>query len=65
VLHIRRSIRGVRALQLHKLHVHTDQPVAVTLDGEVLGNLPADFEVAGEALRVVVPADFDDRDGDG
>jgi diacylglycerol kinase family enzyme len=41
--------------------VHTDQPLEVTLDGEVLGSLPADFEVAGEALRVVVPADFDDR----
>jgi undecaprenyl-diphosphatase len=62
VLHIRRSIEGVRPLQVHRLHVHTDQPVEVTLDGEVLGNLPADFEVAGEALRVVVPADFDDRD---
>jgi diacylglycerol kinase family enzyme len=61
VLRVRRSIRGVRAMHVHRLHVHTDQPVEVTLDGEVLGRLPADFEVAGEALHVVVPADFDDR----
>jgi hypothetical protein len=28
----------------------------------VLGRLPADFVVAGEALRVVTPVDFPDDD---
>jgi diacylglycerol kinase family enzyme len=34
----------------------------VTLDGEIRGTLPGDFEVAGEALRVITPLDFDDID---
>lgn len=62
VLGVRRRVRGVRALHVPRLRVHTDSPLAVTLDGEVLGTLPADFEVAGEALRVVTPLDFEDVD---
>jgi undecaprenyl-diphosphatase len=58
---IRRPLRGVRALHLSSLEVHTDQPLEVTLDGELLGTLPASFQVAGEALRIVTPADFDGR----
>jgi len=29
-----------------------------TLDGEVTGTVPGDFEVVGEALRVVTPLEF-------
>jgi hypothetical protein len=28
----------------------------------IIGNLPADFEVAGEALRVITPLEFEDID---
>jgi len=34
----------------------------VTLDGEILGTLPGDFEVVGGALRVITPPDFHDID---
>jgi diacylglycerol kinase family enzyme len=44
------------------MRVHTDQPLEVALDGEVLGSLPADFVVAGEALRVMTPLEFEDVD---
>ena len=42
--------------------MRADEPLEVTLDGEILGTLPGDFEVAGEALRVITPLDFDDVD---
>jgi diacylglycerol kinase family enzyme len=38
------------------------RPLEVTLDGEILGSLPGDLEVAGEALRVITPLDFNDID---
>ena len=56
----RRPLAGVRALHVSKLHVHTSRPLAVALDGEVVGRLPGDFEVVGEALRVVTPLEFTD-----
>jgi diacylglycerol kinase family enzyme len=52
----------VRALHVSSLRVHTDHPLDVALDGEIIGNLPADFEVAGEALRVITPLEFEDID---
>jgi YegS/Rv2252/BmrU family lipid kinase len=58
VLHVRREVRGVHAIHLTDLTVHTDRPLDVTLDGEINGNVPGDFEVVGEALRVVTPLDF-------
>jgi YegS/Rv2252/BmrU family lipid kinase len=63
---VNREVRGVHAIHLSSLTVHTEQPLEVALDGEVTGTVPADFEVAGEALRVVTPLDFQDRsDTDG
>jgi len=53
-------LEGVHALHVSEMRVHTEVPLEVALDGEVLGTLPADFVVAGEALRVVTPLDFDD-----
>jgi undecaprenyl-diphosphatase len=58
LLHVNREVRGVHALHLSNLMVHTTRPLDVTLDGEVTGTVPGDFEVAGEALRVVTPLDF-------
>jgi undecaprenyl-diphosphatase len=62
LLHVSREVRGVHALHLSNLKVHTTRPLDVALDGEVTGTVPGDFEVAGEALRVVTPLDF--RGGD-
>ena len=42
--------------------MHTERPLDVALDGEVVANLPGDFEVAGEALRVINPQAFEDFD---
>jgi undecaprenyl-diphosphatase len=57
-----RPLAGVRTLHVSRLHVHTPQPLAVALDGEVIGRLPGDFDVVGNALRVVTPLDFVDVD---
>lgn len=62
LLRIRREITGVRALHVARLHVHTERPLDVALDGEIAASLPGDFEVAGEALRVITPQDFEDLD---
>src|SRR2546429_5391909 len=61
LLGIRLPVRGIRALHVGDLHVETEEALEVTLDGEVLGSLPATFEVAADALRMVTPADFDGR----
>jgi diacylglycerol kinase family enzyme len=45
-----------------RLHVHTTHPLDVALDGEIIGKVPADFEVAGEALRVITSLEFEDID---
>jgi YegS/Rv2252/BmrU family lipid kinase len=57
----RRGAAGVRAMRTKELHVHVERPVDVALDGEITGSLPADFEVAAEALRVVTPRLKDNR----
>jgi diacylglycerol kinase family enzyme len=62
VLGLRRLIRGLHRLRVRTLHVHTTQTLDITLDLEVDGTLPADFEVAAEALCVITPTDFDDID---
>lgn len=57
----RRSAAGVRAVRTNNLHVHVDRPLDVVLDGEITASLPADFEVAAHALRVVTPRLRHDR----
>jgi diacylglycerol kinase (ATP) len=57
ILGIRRPLRGIRTLQVRRLRVHSDRDLDVALDGEIRGRIPADFEVAGEALRVVTRPD--------
>jgi undecaprenyl-diphosphatase len=58
LLHIKREVRGVHAVHVSSLQVQTGRPLDVALDGEVTGTVPGNFEVAGEALRVVTPLDF-------
>jgi diacylglycerol kinase family enzyme len=41
-----------------------DGPPEVTLDGEIAGTLPGTFDVAGDALRVIVQPGFTDIDDD-
>jgi undecaprenyl-diphosphatase len=56
-----RPLRGIHTLQVPRVRVHSDRDLEVALDGEIRGRIPADFEVAGAALRVVTRTDFDSR----
>jgi diacylglycerol kinase (ATP) len=47
--------RRVARLQVEKFHLASAVPAAFELDGEWVGQLPADFSIAPEKLRVVVP----------
>jgi YegS/Rv2252/BmrU family lipid kinase len=59
----RRLPRGLLLDHTGRLRVHTETPQGVILDGELAGNIPGDFSVAAEALRVVVPRTFVDAEG--
>jgi YegS/Rv2252/BmrU family lipid kinase len=59
---IKRPVKGVHPYHLRELSVQCASPVELAVDGEVLGTLPADFEVAGDALRVITPIEFKDVD---
>jgi YegS/Rv2252/BmrU family lipid kinase len=59
LLGIRRRVLGVRTLQLSRLRVVGDRQLEVALDGEIRGTIPATFEAAGGALRVVAPRGFE------
>jgi YegS/Rv2252/BmrU family lipid kinase len=61
ILGRRREGFGVRALRTKELRVHVDRRLDVALDGEVVATLPADFEVAAEALHVITPRLEHDR----
>jgi YegS/Rv2252/BmrU family lipid kinase len=59
--------RGRRHGRIHSfrtgaLEVSAQEPRDVALDGEVTASLPARFEIAPEALLVVTPLEFDDKD---
>ncbi len=60
----RPRVGGVRVYHVQRLHVHVEQPLDVSLDGEVAGRLPSDFVLAPEALRVISGRDFEDIDDD-
>jgi len=55
ILGISRPIPGIHTLHVANLTVHTSTPLDLALDGELIGTIPADFQVAGDALRVVTP----------
>ncbi|HZS87574.1 MAG TPA: diacylglycerol kinase family protein [Chloroflexota bacterium] len=56
-------IGGVHVFHTRRLHVHVDVPVEVSLDGEIIGHVPGDFLLVGEALRVITGPRFIDVDG--
>lgn len=60
LLRARQPVPDIRVWHAARLHVHADDPLEVTLDGEIAGTLPGIFEVAGEALRVITPLGFED-----
>jgi diacylglycerol kinase (ATP) len=55
LLGINRTVPGVRALQVERLGVDSSHPLGLSLDGELDGSLPGQFEAIAGALRVVVP----------
>jgi diacylglycerol kinase (ATP) len=60
LLQARRALPGIHSFHVERMTVHSDRPLEVALDGEVRGRLPAVFAVAGQALRVITPQDFED-----
>ena len=55
VLGRHRPVHGVHAFRVKSLQVKADAGQEIALDGEVIGELPAQFRVLPEHLRVVVP----------
>jgi diacylglycerol kinase family enzyme len=56
LLGINRSVPGVRALQVERLGVGSLRPLGLSLDGELDGTIPGQFEAIAGALRVIVPS---------
>jgi diacylglycerol kinase family enzyme/membrane-associated phospholipid phosphatase len=56
---VRRHAGGVHAMRVPNLRVHVDRPLDVALDGEISASVPANFEIAAAALRVITPLDPD------
>jgi diacylglycerol kinase family enzyme len=54
-----RLVTGISIRHAASVQVGADEPL-VTLDGEIAGILPCSFDIAGDALRVIVPPGFTD-----
>ena len=39
----------------HRVHVESDPPTPLDLDGELTGHTPADFRVLPGAIRILTP----------
>jgi undecaprenyl-diphosphatase len=50
-----RPVSGVHPARVRRLRVSSADSRELTVDGEVLGHLPAEFDVLPAAIRVVVP----------
>ena len=59
-----RPVPGITLRHAARLAACAGEPLEVTLDGEIAGTLPGAFEVAGNALRVITPLSFVDKDDD-
>jgi undecaprenyl-diphosphatase len=49
-----KPIHGVHTMRVRSVMISAESSQEIALDGEVIGELPAEFEVAARALRVVV-----------
>jgi undecaprenyl-diphosphatase len=59
---VHRRIRGVHTKRVSRLTVQAEEPVDVTLDGELCGPISGTFDVVRGGLQVITPASFkDDR----
>jgi YegS/Rv2252/BmrU family lipid kinase len=56
------TVRGLQTFHARRLHIHADTPLELSLDGEVSAQIPGDFVVAADALRVITPQHFVDVD---
>jgi diacylglycerol kinase (ATP) len=56
----RRSYTEPAFLVSGQMHLSTDPPLPLVIDGEVHGRTPVGITMAANALRVMVPADFPD-----
>jgi diacylglycerol kinase (ATP) len=50
------DLPDVEYFQTHKVHVHSEDPVPMEVDGEVVGRIPVTFRISSRKLRVLVPA---------
>ena len=57
-LGLHRKIRGFRTLQVSKFTVLPQDPMDVTLDGEIAGPMSGTFDVVRGGLRVITPASY-------
>jgi hypothetical protein len=62
--HSGRPVPGITIRHAARIAACAGEALEVTLDGEIAGALPGAFEVAGNALRVITPLNFVDKDDD-
>lgn len=55
---VHRRIRGFRTMQVSRLKVLPTDPMDVTLDGEIAGQVSGTFDVVRGGLRVITPASY-------
>jgi len=53
LFHKNPHVGGVRLYHARRMRVHSEKPLDITLDGEVVGRIPGDFELLAGAVRVV------------
>ncbi len=51
------TLTGARLFRARAVEIETEQPVELTLDGELRGHTPALAQVAPRSVQVIVPAD--------
>lgn len=52
------KLQGIERLSIRDAELRTDQPMPLTIDGEILSETPVRVRVLPAALRVYVPKDF-------
>ena len=55
-MHRHIGLGGAQYQRVHEAYIHTDPPVPVQADGDIIGQTPMRFSVAPRALDVILPA---------